>query len=221
MISNSEDDKLIAFLNKAMLMGLEIKEIEVIYNKLVYYVKQSEELHTIYIPKNINKIYDRRMGLFSKFTSLVNEMSGVVKILGGEGLTDANHMFDMCEAPNVILDLTKFNLSNVVDMSLMFYYAKFNKIIFGDYQLNNLATTYQMFAESNIREIYMGDIKSNTIVNYSFMFYDCKSNLVDISGLKVESDANKRKFKYMFEHSTIDLKVSCPFIKDVYESRLV
>lgn len=226
---NKEDTKLKSFLNKATIMGLETKEIQVTNKEKVYYIKQSDDLHTIYIPNDVTKVYGADIAPKNEFVRLINKLHGTLKVIGGVGLTDASAMFSSCEA-NLTLDLTKLKLDNVKGMSLMFYHCKLNKVIFGELNAMELETIYRMFMCATIKEIYMGKVRATRILDFRQSFMNCDSLKIDISGLdgsRALGMLGKESFHYIFFNHNEEIHsggineliVKCPYLLDMYENR--
>lgn len=212
--------------NKATILGLENKEIRVVDNKIVHYIKQSEDSHIIYIPTNVNKLYDTDTAFKNEFKNLMKTLSGTVKFIGGEGLTDVSNMFGAIKT-NATIDLTELNLSKVKDMSLMFCYSKLNKVIFGEVNLAHVETMYSMFKCATIREIDMSRVRATRVLDFRMMFYGCNAQKVNIGFI----DAKRGRytlgmgtfdemFKYdkYIEVGVMNLKTNCPFIQEEYNN---
>lgn len=224
-----EDNKLKSFLNKATIMGLETKEIKVTKDKKIYYVKQAEDLHTIYIPDGVDKLYDNDVAASFQLTRVLNTIQGVVKFTGGKDLTDTRGVFSSCES-NLTIDLTKLKLDFVKDMSMMFYCCKVNKVIFGDVYASELENINKIFDCATIKEIDMSKFRANTILNFREAFMNCDSIKIDIRGLKgnrAKMVLGKEAFHYMFFNynegqfgrGIQEIIINCPYILDKYNNR--
>lgn len=217
-----EDAKLKQLLNKATILGLYIKEITLQDNKRIYYIRKANDSHIIYIPKEVQIM--QTDSFTNKFYRLIRELNGTVSFIGGEGLVSTNSMFIGCET-EAIIDLTKLNLINIEDMSLMFTHCKLEKVIFGKAEASKLKYLQKTFCKSTIKEIQMGEIRAENVMDFKEMFNGCNSELIDISGLsganaqyRIGKTAFWRMFGESYDNknkSILKLKVTCPFILNI------
>ena len=98
-------------------------------------------------------------------------------------------MFADCERLTSI-DLSKLDMSNVTNMSLMFYFCSgLTSIDLSKLDMSNVTSMNQMFyCCSNLTSVDLSGLNTSNVISMSSMFYGC-SNLtsVDLSGLNTSN----------------------------------
>jgi surface protein len=92
-------------------------------------------------------------------------------------------------------DISNWNVSNVTDMSYMFYDSDFNRDI-SNWDVSNVTNMSYMFYYSNFNRDIISNWNVSNVVNMSSMFYDSKFN-GDISNFYLKKRFLKIFFQYL------------------------
>ena len=220
-IDNLLNDRNIqSFINKTMVLGYNIKEIHTECGHKCYLASKDNE-HILKIPSNVTKPTEP-FGA-SHFTNVLSTLRGNLQVVGGEGITNADYMFNDCNFKT--LDLRKMCTDNIKSMRFMFRLSHINNILFGDNFLNNKVVSLNgVFKNFKGEKLDLSNWNTSNIRYMLSTFEDCwllelDINNFDLSNVKsVESIFNGGRFETLdlsnLVFSNID-NTKCIF-KDMY-----
>ena len=201
----SESDSI---LDRARKRGLDITEIPTFCGATCYWIKENEESGTkkrkvkvniIYIPEDVkilnnqyvvdpSKLTDNNIEEYDGlvFTNFLMKIKGAIKVVGGKGLKDASYFFAKCRFNKV--DLTKFESSNIVDMSSMFVHSTIGILNFASIDMSNVVHMNSMFRDCKItKKIENFDLNAYKSIDMRFMFKSFDYPNLNISDLRSDS----------------------------------
>ena len=143
----------------------------------------------------------RELKTFSRFGKKIEQYE--IKLRGIQNIDNLNHMFYNCESLLSLPDISKWNISNVTDMSYMFswYKSLTSSSLPGISKWNTSNVTDMSYMFNGCESLsYLPDISkwdTSNVTNMSYMFSGCKSlySLCDISKWNVSKVNN---ISYMF-----------------------
>lgn len=172
-ITSTHDSKTNSYLQKARLIGLDIRKIDVDYDSFYYLISRSKQDHLVLIPENSDYI--------GNIPDMYN-LKGNIKVVGGSGLMSTKELFKYTSDEVFgTLDLTEMDTSNVRDMSEMFFGLKVNKINFGDFKTNKVADMERMFWWCETPDLDLSSFNTSNVYNMSNMFSYCKIDSINLS----------------------------------------
>lgn len=154
------DEKVTKYLNRALTLGLDIKELNINSMDLgdwsLYLVKKNNRDYNLYIPKEIQFV--------DSLDDELKEVRGTLRVIGGESLELLDGLFREIKLEE--LDLTKLNTDKCISMQSVFSYSTINKIIFPDnWNTSNVITMHNMFSNLNSEKILELDLNSWNMEN--------------------------------------------------------
>lgn len=137
----TSDEKAIKFLNRAVLLDLEIEEIKLFGTSSAYLVKQAIDEHILYIPNDIKHIVTVNQPL--------SDIKGTLRVIGGDSISTFGSIFSKIRID--VLDLTKLSTKNCTSMKCMFAHSRIKQFIFGkNWDTSNVKDMSGMFSNLNI-----------------------------------------------------------------------
>lgn len=181
-----------SYIQKARLMGFEIKQIKLQKSGTAYYIIEKSELyHVVLIPSDVT---------YTGEIEGLHNLKGTIKVIGGSGLLTAREMFKDCffnypARNDNILDLTEFDTSNVESMTLMFSGCSANVIDATSFDTSNVNDMYGMFDRCKAKTIDIRAFDTHKVIWMSNMFMECSANIL---GLENFDTSNVNYMDQMF-----------------------
>lgn len=165
-------------LNRAIVLGLQIKEIPTYCGHKAYLVSKTSDEHILYIPDDVVRPNSR---FDLECTAHFKDCKGTLRVIGGQGLKYVNGLFE--ETIFSTIDLSQLNTSNVIDMCDMFYDCKATRIILDNLDTSQVRYMKGMFKECNVIELDLSNLDTSKVQNMKEMFNRCKASRINISNL--------------------------------------
>lgn len=165
------DKELEKLLNRAILMNLEIQELDTKCKHKYYIISNGNDNdnHTIYIPKDV-KMIEYTLGNAENYTEQIKKLRGIVKVLGGEGLIALDNVFAHCKME--VLDLRKLKITKKITANSIFQYSKINEILFGN-EINVTDLT-RAFEGGTFGDLDLNKLKVEEVKDLNWLFSDAK-----------------------------------------------
>ena len=170
--SNQEIIDIDKMLPRLKLLGC-VTEIDEGCNHKIYIAKMSEEGYRLIIPDDVTRIkFDYGFAEPTPINEIPIESSNAkLTVYGGNNLEIANGLF----AGNKfrIIDLRKFNTSNITDMSWIFYCCKVDSIDLSNFDTSKVTNMSGMFCccQATSLDLSNFDTSKVTKANMGLMFY--------------------------------------------------
>ena len=172
----------------------------------LFEIKMEEGENTVYLycsdVETSNPFYGF-IGIFEKTT----HVSISVIACDTEKVTDVNNMFFGCSGLTV-LDLEKFNTTNVKNMMLMFANcSSLTKLDLKNFNTTNVEDMEYMFSGCcSLKNLELGkDFNTTNVTTMSFMFCNCK-NLTELEIVEKFNTTNVKDCDGMFNFCKEDIK---------------
>jgi len=170
---NGRDIK--ALLNRAVALGNDIGSEFILGEGHIHYFYKEADL-TLIIPDSIKEI-NMDMNSLTFITPNIKN----VKVIGGKGLRSCKDLFSYITLFE--LDLTKFNTSNVRDMSQMFENSKIDSLRLGKLDTHRVVSMLRMFAGGTYTTIYLTNLDTSSVQDMREMFKDCRAKDIDMHNI--------------------------------------
>lgn len=186
---NQLDTEIYNTLNKAKLLGLEVKEIATHCLNSCYLVSISKTEHILLIPSNVTEIHDPEYSDNVEFNSPLRGYTGTLKVIGGQNLISTKNLFKQVKFNTI--DISKLDTHNVIDMTRMFYFCYFdNKSkgkILGLNSLNTSKVKYMklMFTNCLVEDLDLSNFSIDNVETLAFMFSGCECHTLNINSFNI------------------------------------
>lgn len=211
-IWKTSDEKAISFLNKAVILGLDIKELKTNCDNYCYLIKKAHNSHVIYIPNEVK--HPKRIN--SQFENELITIRGELQVIGGSSIQRADRLFS--DVKLKLLDLRKFNTSKCVSMRGMFMYGYINEILFGEnWNTSSVSDMQDMFKfmNSDMRNITRDEIllslnvnnwNMQNVIDMQYMFFASTFKNLDINEWEIRTDCIIKGIFDDIKVDTLDLR---------------
>ena len=131
------------------------------------YMTQRGSDAVIYIPENVRTIGGAAPNAWQKIT-------GTIKVIGGEGVQNANGMFRMAQANKI--DISEFDTSNIKVADSMFgNLFKVTEIDLSKNRFDKLERAQFMFVRSNeLKRVITKNVDFTLLMDMQGWFYECR-----------------------------------------------
>ena len=198
-----KDKKTKAFINKHILFGYELTEIDTDCGHKCYLLTLKKD-NKLYIPNDvISPII--RTNTFSPFRTEMNKIRGDLQVFGGEGLINTSDMFHSCVLD--ILDLQMMDTLKLETIKGMFNSVSAKEIIFGG-KFNTSKVKYfdELFISSSIDKLDLSKLNTSNAISFKSMFENSECLDLIIKDLDI---TNVLSMESMFQDSSFkELDVS-------------
>ena len=128
--------------NKAKILGYTIKEFATACGNKCYIASSPDNTkHIFIIPDNVKYIYQRN--ITKDIYRHMSNIKGILKVVGGKGLTSTWAMFHGCKAKSI--NLKSFNTSQVEYMDSMFFNCDTKSLDLTSFDTHNVTYMNRMF----------------------------------------------------------------------------
>ncbi len=180
--------------------GDKIVELHTYCGEPCYLVSKSEKEHLLWIPSNVTELNKKREAndnwVENNFTPQIEDLTGSLMVVGGEGLKSCVDMFYNCRIEKV--DLSGFDTREVEDMSYMFWGCSgLEEINFTYFRTDKVMNMEHMFEDCYA--ISMLDLSTFVVspeTNVFYMFCGCSEKMKLIANSNVLQEEWTNNFKY-------------------------
>ena len=163
------DEEVRIIVTKAKMLGLPIRELTSYQGGNTYLISKDNMNHIWVIPSGVKRIVEDY-----KF-SVVENVTGHLKVVGGSGLTSDYNMFYRCEVETI--DLSGLDTSKVTDMSDMFHGCKAENIDLSSFDTSKVEDMEGMFYGCKAENIDLSSFNTSKVTDMSGMFDGCEAKI--------------------------------------------
>lgn len=204
------NDEQMKIVNKALMLGLDIKVLSTDCGHKCYLFTKGEE-YTLRIPNNVLAPVINPMTKYGMGEEL-SKIRGKLKVIGGKNVINANNMFENCRLN--VLDLTEFNTESLVETKDKFMNAHIDEIKFGGLcTMSNVKNMEGMFRCFSNNILDLSELDTGNVENMENMFENCECNQLYINNFNIN---NVQTMRYLFlDASFTELDLSNWIISNV------
>jgi len=168
----SDPDKIRAILNRAISLGMNIKQFKTGCGHDCYILSKDDK-HMLIIPDDVTKFYE------DDINKHMRNLTGSLRVIGGKNLIDASYMFTDCKAQ--FINLSSFDTSKVANMNSMFFNCEAQSINLSSFDTSNVTDMSWLFANCNAQSINLSSFDTRNVTNMNSMFANCKVHSINLS----------------------------------------
>lgn len=190
-----KEDKTTKILNRAIVMGYDIVEIDTNCEHICYLIVKEKD-NILLIPNDVRELEG----------ALIKDLRGDLKVIGGKNLLTIKNIFN--KAKLNIVDISKLDTTNLREMEYWFSNCDINQVIFGNIDTSKVTSMYKLFNSCKIGEIDISMFNISQLKEMFYMFENCEIGnlkLFEIDGTNLAGIS--AMFKYAEIGNDIELKI--------------